>query len=163
MNISVKNVDDTAFRKLKAVAAELGKPVGKALSEAAESWTDKNRAILVGMEELVRKARADNDIVAVILFGSYARGDEDFRDIDIALLLKKGKKDYIKKKAEYWISDVFDVSVLNELPLQVASRVLEEGKPLYVSDPTELENFSLKIVREWSDFKPLYSEAISSV
>lgn len=162
MNISVKNVDESAFRRLKAVAAELGKPVGSALSEAAESWVNKNRVILVGIEEIVNKAKADNDVIAVMLFGSYARGEQNFRDVDIALLLKTEGKNYIKKKTEYWVSDIFDISILNELPLQVASRVLEDGKMLYVADPVELENFSLKIVERWADFKPLYNEVISS-
>lgn len=163
MNVSVKNVDEATFRKLKAVAAELGKPVGRALTEAADAWIDKNRKILAGIEEIVAKAKEDKDMVAVMLFGSYARNEQNFRDVDVALLLREDGGDYIKKATEYWVSDIFDVSILNRLPLQVASRVLEEGRLLYVADQTELENFSLKIIRTWSDFRPLYNNMVSQV
>ena len=87
---------------------------------------------------------------------------KDFRDIDIALLLKEPIKDSIKKASEYWMSDAFDVSILNSLPLNVASRVLEEGKILYVSNMESLQRFSSNIIRDWSDFKPFYMEQIAS-
>ncbi|MFB0561374.1 MAG: nucleotidyltransferase domain-containing protein, partial [Candidatus Lokiarchaeia archaeon] len=38
------------------------------------------------LEELVKKAERDKDILAVMLFGSYARG-EPARDIDVCLVL----------------------------------------------------------------------------
>jgi predicted nucleotidyltransferase len=160
MNISIKNVDEAAFRKFKATAAELGESVGVALSEAISAWTDKNREILNGIDVITKKAKQDAEITAVILFGSYARQEKEFRDVDIALLLKEPVKDGIKKAAEYWISDIFDVSILNNLPLNVASRVLEEGKVLYVSDIESLERFSIKTARSWADFKPLYMEQL---
>ena len=163
MNISVKNVDETAFRKLKATAAELNRPVGAVLTDAINAWVDKNRGILAGIEEIVQKAKTDKNIVAIILFGSYAREEVNFRHIDIALLLRNDEHDYIKKAAEYWISDMFDISILNKLPVNTASRVLEEGKVLYVADPAELQRFSLKVVKEWADFKPLYSKMISAI
>ena len=162
MNVSIKNVDEAAFRKLKATAAEQGKSMGAALTEAILVWTDKSAEILNGIDNIVKKARRDGEVIAVILFGSYARQEKDFRDVDIALLLKEPIKDGIKKASEYWISDMFDVSILNGLPLNVASRVLEEGKVLYVSDMESLQRFSSKIVRDWSDFKPLYMEQITS-
>ena len=162
MNVSIKNIDETAFRKLKAAAAEQGKSMGVALTEAIFAWVGKSSEILNGIDNIIKKARLDREIIAVILFGSYARHEKDFRDVDIALLLKEPIRDGIKKASEYWISDIFDVSILNGLPLNVASRVLDEGKILYVSDMESLQRFSDKIVRDWSDFKPLYMELIAS-
>jgi predicted nucleotidyltransferase len=162
MNISVKNMDETTFRKLKITAMEMQKSVGVALTEAANEWINKNKKILSGLETIIDRAKTDKDVVAVILFGSYARKEPAFRDVDIAILLRGGKYDYIKKETTYWISDVFDISILNRLPLNIAARVLEEGKLLFVSDWDELEEFSMRIVKQWSDFKPLYNEIISS-
>ncbi|MCL5009877.1 MAG: nucleotidyltransferase domain-containing protein [Candidatus Parvarchaeota archaeon] len=162
MNVSIKNVDETAFRKLKAVAAAQGKSMGAVLTEAISAWADKSTEILNGIDDIVKKARRDSEVIAVILFGSYARQEKDFRDIDIALLLKEPIKDSIKKASEYWMSDAFDVSILNSLPLNVASRVLEEGKILYVSNMESLQRFSSNIIRDWSDFKPFYMEQIAS-
>ncbi len=161
MNVSIKNIDETAFRKLKATAAEQGKSMGAALTEAIFAWVNKSSEILNGIDNVVKKARLDSEIIAIILFGSYARQEKDFRDVDIALLLKEPIKAGIKKASEYWVSDIFDVSILNSLPLNVASRVLEEGKVLYVSDMESLQKFSNKIARDWSDFKPLYMEQIA--
>ena len=162
MNVSIKNVDETAFRKLKATAAAQGKSMGAVLTEAISAWADKSTEILNGIDDIVKKARRDSEVIAVILFGSYARQEKDFRDIDIALLLKEPIKDGTKKASEYWVSDAFDVSILNSLPLNVASRVLEEGKILYVSDMESLQKFSNDIIRNWSDFKPFYMEQIAS-
>ena len=66
----------------------------------------------------------------------------------------------MQKKAQYSVSDLFDISILNELPLFISSRILEEGRVLYVSDPAALEDFSMKIVKEWADFKPWFEESI---
>ncbi len=162
MNISVKNVNEATFRKLKAMSAELQKSMGEALTEAANEWIDKNRKILSGLENIVEKAKTDKDVVAVILFGSFARREPTFRDVDVAILLKDGKYDYVKKETDYWPSDIFDVSILNRLPLNVAAAVLEGGKILFVSDWNELEDFSIRVVKQWSDLKPLYRELISS-
>ncbi len=157
MNISVKSVDESSFRKMKATAAELDKSIGESLTEAINMWTSKNKEILDGLEEIIRTAKNDKEIIAVILFGSYARNEPDFRDIDVALLFKNENVDYPKKATDYYSSNIFDISILNRLPLNVASRVLEDGRPLYVSDWPALKEFSIKVIREWEDFKPLYN------
>lgn len=160
MNISVKNVDEKTFHKLKAIAVESGKTVGEALTASMELWSSKNKAILDGIDSIVEKARGDKDVIAVIIFGSYARSEKNYRDIDVSLLLRSNVREHSKKAAEYWPSDIFDVSILNELPLYVASRVLEEGKVIYVSDSNALEDFAISIVKRWSDFKPLFDALV---
>ncbi len=160
MNISIKNVDEEAFKKLKAAAVEAGLNIGTAVTDAITEWAEKRRKITLGIERIVEKAGNDSDILAVILFGSYARGERYYRDVDIALLLKDKDIDPIQKKAEYAVSDIFDISILNELPLFISSKVLEEGKLLYVSDRSTLEEFSVKIAGEWADFKPWFEESI---
>jgi predicted nucleotidyltransferase len=161
MNISIKNVDEKVFRKFKAVAIEGNKTVGEALNEAMETWTIKNKKILNGIEEIINLAKDDIDVIAVFLFGSYSRGEKNYRDVDIGLLLKDNNRDYIGKKARYWVSDIFDVAILNELPLNVLSRILEEGKILYKSDIEALEDFSYLVCKEWNDFRPFYKTLIS--
>jgi predicted nucleotidyltransferase len=160
MNISVKNVDENSFRKMKAMAAELNKSIGESLTESINMWTNKNKEILDGLEEIIRVAKNDKEIVAVILFGSYARDESDFRDVDVALLFKNENIDYPKKAADYYSSNIFDISILNRLPLNVASRVLEDGRPIYVSDWSALKEFSIKVIRDWEEFKPLYNMLI---
>ena len=78
MNVSIKNVDETAFRKLKAVAAAQGKSMGAVLTEAISAWADKSTEILNGIDDIVKKARRDSEVIAVILFGSYARQEKRF-------------------------------------------------------------------------------------
>lgn len=160
MNISIKNVDETAFRRLKAAAAEAGISIGAAVTEAIREWSEKKMKISIGIEKIIENAKNDSDIIAVILFGSYARNESDYRDVDVALLLRNKAVDSMQKKAQYSMSDLFDISILNELPLFISSRILEEGKLLYVSNPAALEDFSMKIVREWADFKPWFEESI---
>ena len=47
------------------------------------------------LSRLVKKAKADNDILAVSIFGSFARGEKHYRDIDICLFLR-GKKENLQ-------------------------------------------------------------------
>ena len=98
MNISIKNVDETAFRRLKASAAEAGISIGAAVTEAIREWSEKKMKISIGIEKIIEKAKNDSDIIAVILFGSYARNESDYRDVDVALLLKNKAVDSMQKK-----------------------------------------------------------------
>ncbi len=131
------------------------------MTEAIKEWSENRMKIILGIEKIIEKARNDKNIIAVFLFGSYARGEKSYRDVDIALLLKNETADSMQKKAEYSVSDIFDISILNELPLFISSKVLEEGKLLYVSDHSALEEFSMKIVKGWADFKPWFEESIA--
>ena len=65
--------------------------ISKAAEEALIRWTKTITTINSLTEKIVEKSKKDNRILAVILFGSYARKDPDFRDVDVGLLLYKSE------------------------------------------------------------------------
>ena len=80
----------------------------------------------------IASVRRDKDVLAIILFGSTARG-EAARDIDvcIALLPKKYTALQLSRKRMKFASSSFDVQIFQQLPLYIQQRILSEGKVLY--------------------------------
>ena len=117
-------------------------------------------------EELIKEVKKDRDVIAVYLFGSYARG-EKYRDIDICLVLKPSRKKYSKlflskKKLEYLKKFNYDIHVFQQLPLYIRHRVLKEGKLLY-SKGDEIYDVAFLTIKEYEDFKPLYKSYLEEV
>jgi predicted nucleotidyltransferase len=94
-------------------------------------------SVLNRLEALLNKAKEDDDILALILFGSAAKGETTVAsDINICLVLKE-KADALKafsKRMEYLRFGRVDVHIFQQLPLYIRRRVLKEGKVLFVRD-----------------------------
>ncbi len=117
------------------------------------------------IKELLGKARKDREILAVMVFGSAARG-EAHRDIDICIVLNK-KLESLKmsrKALQYSsVSDRFDVHVFQQLPLYIRSRILKEGKILFCRDSSALFDIAMLTIKEFEDFKPIYERHVEAV
>ena len=122
--------------------------------------------MLKGLEKISEKARNDEDVLALMSFGSYARGEE-FSDIDICVVLKPGKFDplFLSRKRLEYLADFpnLDVQVFQQLPLYVRVRVLKEGKILFCRSEGLLYDLSLSTVREFEYFKPIYLSYLEGV
>lgn len=109
---------------------------------------------------LVKKAKADQDLLAVILFGSHVRGEEGpASDLDICLVLQPGDwgdLELSQKKLEYLKSFNLDAQVYQQLPLYIRRRVLKEGKVLFCRDVDKLYELAFRSVQEFEDFKHIY-------
>ena len=118
------------------------------------------------LEGVLEKASGDEDVLAVLLFGSYAR-DEEFSDIDVCLVLKPGEADPLllsKKRLEYLAAfPDLDIQVFQQLPLYIRVRVLREGKSLFCRDEDLLYDLSFSTVREFEYFKPRYLSYLEGV
>ncbi len=115
------------------------------------------------LEDLVKKAERDKDILAVMLFGSYARG-EPARDIDVCLVLypKKISKGF-DKRIEYSGTENLDVSVFQDLPLYVRPSVLKEGIVLHCKNEDLLYDIAIKTVKEFELFRPKYEMYLEGI
>ncbi|NMC07353.1 MAG: nucleotidyltransferase domain-containing protein [Candidatus Lokiarchaeota archaeon] len=93
-------------------------------------------------------ARNDDDVLAILMFGSRARG-EPFRDTDICLVTRDGSGG--KKRLQYLavFPSSFDIHVFDELPLYIKKRVMKEGKFLLNKD------FSLVFQKYYATIKDL--------
>lgn len=112
------------------------------------------------LEGLLEKARQDPDVIAVLLFGSAARG-EPYRDIDVALVAREGaahrRPDWdMVMGYSATLPESVDLSLFEQLPVYIQTRVLGEGKVLWCRDEDELYEVAFRVVREWEDFRPFY-------
>jgi len=95
------------------------------------------------------------DVEAIILFGSYARGEQTERsDIDICVVCGKRKE----KIEEVWdkilgsgITEKYDVKIFKLLPIKMKMSVIREGKILYAKDEIELSYYFRIFRKIWED------------
>jgi predicted nucleotidyltransferase len=134
--------------------------ISRAVETAVTQWLATEDAIRGALDAVTAKAKDDRNVVAVIVFGSYARREPDFRDVDVALALRDplGSDPLAYEEA---VADrgalrsiKLEIQVLNDLPLDLQSRVLREGKVLYVRDDGELRAMGAEVAEKWNDFAP---------
>jgi|APIni6443716594_1056825.scaffolds.fasta_scaffold47028_4 predicted nucleotidyltransferase len=100
------------------------------------------------------------------VYGSFLSRD-DFRDIDIALLVDDQQSDgesFLKYAADAGdrIEEALefryacDVRVLNDQPVWFGFEIISTGKPLYVRDEDERIEFETQVTVEYQDMKPMY-------
>lgn len=109
------------------------------------------------LARIVARAAADPEVLAVILFGSRARGGAGpGSDFDVCLVLASTPSSDVeagRKRLEYLgVADV-DVAVFQQLPLQIRSRVLKEGRVLFVRDEDALYALAARTARRWEAFR----------
>jgi predicted nucleotidyltransferase len=128
------------------------------------------RRIMAGdrrIERLLRQAERDPSVLAVIVFGSAARGDFTAEsDIDVCLVLPPGSDDRLslsQKRLAYLENVDLDVCVFQQLPLYIRVRVLKEGKVLLSRDDDLLYELAFRTARAFEDFKPRYHAYLAEV
>jgi predicted nucleotidyltransferase len=119
------------------------------------------------LERLVDAARDDRDVLALILYGSRARGDAGpDSDVDVAVVLTDAGRepaDAGRIQLRYASLGDADVQVFQRLPLYVQSRVLREGRVLFVRDEDALYEAAFRTVRSWELFRPRYEAYLAEV
>lgn len=124
------------------------------------------KVIKSGLNSLLQKAKADTDVLAVILFGSMARGESNsLSDIDVCILLNKNYEPLFMshKRLEYLSIVDFDISIFQQIPLYIRRRVIKEGNVLFCRKEERLYELVFKTIKEFDDFKPIYYEYLESI
>ena len=121
------------------------------------------------MDKLLAQARQDVDVLAVLLFGSVARGEQTAgSDIDVCLVLLPRSTSYehaflSHKRLEYLTHFNLDVHIFQALTLYIRSRVLKEGQGLFVRDEDLLYAIAFRPAQTFEDFKPIYYRYLEQV
>ena len=119
------------------------------------------------IHRLLRRAAADVNVLAVILFGSAARGEAGPEsDVDVCLVLVPGthaKREMDEKRLSYLGEIDLDVQVLQALPLHVAIRVLQEGRVLHCRDEDALYDVAFATIRAWERFRRVHDAYLAEV
>lgn len=114
------------------------------------------------VEKVLAKARQDEDVLAVFLFGSNVREESThLSDIDLCLVLVPkpapfDSAELLHKRLEYLKDFNFDIQVFQQLPLYVRKRVLKEGQILFVRDETLLYELAFRTAQAFEDFRHIY-------
>jgi predicted nucleotidyltransferase len=105
------------------------------------------------------------EVVAVYLFGSFARGNpRRGSDVDIAVFTKelssprrrsRSRDEYAAAASKALGTDRVDVVVLNQAPVVLRHEVFRDGKLLFVRDRSGLSRFRVRSSREYLDTIPL--------
>ncbi len=115
---------------------------------------------------IIEKAKKDPLVLAIALFGSYARG-EPYRDIDICIFLMPAKftaLELSEKKLEYTTAnEKYDVQIFQQLPLYIRKRILKEGKILYCRNEDQLYDTYFGTLRDYVHFEPIYHGYLEAV
>jgi len=104
------------------------------------------------------------EIVIAYLFGSRARGDYTAEsDVDFAILISESFKDpydFVRLVGDLATTlgledKKINLIVLNDASLELASKVISEGKVIFERDSEKRVEFEVRILKAYLDFKPL--------
>jgi len=127
----------------------------------------RRQEVDVNTERLVDVASADQDVLAVMLFGSRARGDEGpTSDRDICLVLQPDcceESKLSRKRLEYLKIFDFDIQVFQQLPLYIRKRVLKEGEVLSCRDEGMLYEVAFRTAQQIEDFRHIHENYLEEV
>lgn len=134
------------------------------------TWADDTPRNVTAEQQLGRllaAARLDENVLAVLLFGSRARGDgRADSDVDVCLVLTqraRERSDVARARLTYAMQVDLDVQVFQQLPIYVRHRVLKEGRVLFVRDEAALYDLALRTVRAFELFRPRYQAYLTEV
>jgi predicted nucleotidyltransferase len=117
------------------------------------------------VQRVAAMAGGDQDVLAVIVFGSAARGDAGpASDIDVCLVLRPDAAvDPSEKRLAYLARVDLDVHIFQQLPLYVRRRVLREGHVTLSKDDDALYALALRTAKAFEDFRHVYSQYLDAV
>ncbi len=123
------------------------------------------------LDTLLEQAHRDPEVLAVILFGSAARGEATAHsDLDVCIVLRphrnRGTENdpgkLARKRLEYLHFNL-DIKIFQQLPLYVRRRVLKEGRVLLVKDEDQLYELAFRTAQAFEDFKRIYYDYLEEV
>ncbi|GIV17594.1 MAG: nucleotidyltransferase [Armatimonadota bacterium] len=115
------------------------------------------------VQRIVAEIREHPKVIAIFLFGSWARGEQmPISDVDIAVLLDNpDKSDEADIGSMY--SPTVDVVLFHRLPVRIQFRVLKEGKPLFVRDEQKVKEVTFRVMRQYHEMEWLYRRYFEEV
>jgi len=108
------------------------------------------------ISKTVNELKKFKKVVAIILFGSYAKKKaKPLSDVDIAVITKNPDKK-IEAEVASFSSNIFDIVNFHKLPLYIQFEVLKYGKVLFVKDKKYFSTIKRKVLREYLEMSDFY-------
>lgn len=111
-------------------------------------------------EKISTYFKKKKDVIAVFLFGSYAKGKEySSSDIDIGILLEKNNQESNKKRLTNYIVDLgrllrkeIHPVILNSASEELLRQIFLKGKCLLINNPGELVRYKMYMFSRIAEF-----------
>jgi predicted nucleotidyltransferase len=111
---------------------------------------------LMGIEGIAGELHDKKSVIALILFGSAARGEErPFSDIDLCIVTVGDIPEEERLDLKGYGSQTIEIHLLDELPLAIRFRVIREGKLIFCKDGLAFHRIVSDIIRGYLDSAPL--------
>ena len=132
----------------------------------------RHKKLPANIEDLIPKAltylQSMPDILFAYLFGSFGRGKQlPLSDVDIAVYLKdpmviqKKKLEILGALIDILQTDEIDLVVLNNAPLPLQMRILENKKVVVDREPFLRHHYESLTMREYFDFSILEGKILN--
>ena len=117
------------------------------------------------IKTIIEKAKKDDKIIAVALFGSSLK--RKGKDVDICIFLdKKYSNLEMSKKRLSFLKDAksnFDIQIFQQLPVYIRIRVIRECKILLDKNSDLLYEIVFGTIKEFGFFKKTYENYLREV
>ena len=113
---------------------------------------EQSEIALMGIEGIAGELYDKRTVIALILFGSAARGQQrPFSDIDLCIVAAGDTSEEERLDLKSYGSRKIEIHLLDELPLAIRFRVVREGKLAFCKDGLALHRVIADIVRQYLD------------
>ncbi|MEO0269864.1 MAG: nucleotidyltransferase domain-containing protein [candidate division WOR-3 bacterium] len=121
------------------------------------------KKVLKEINNIIKRLKEHPKVVAVYIFGSYAKGYKNINsDIDIAVIMKDiSFEDEAEIGSMY--SKKIDLVLFHKLPLYIQFEVLKYGKEIFVKDEEYLKEIKFKVLREYHEMQRYYQMMKESI
>lgn len=111
------------------------------------------------IQKIAKEISKIKGVDAVFLFGSYAtKKNNALSDIDLCVFGKLSEKS--KKEVLRFSSEKLDISLFDELPIWIKTRVFRDGKSLINKNEKKIREITFKTMHELEDFKPTLTKLV---
>lgn len=122
--------------------------------------------MIKALAALTAVARKDKEVLAVVVFGSFARKEKKPADVDVCIVLARKQKplEMSKIRLKYLAGfPSLDIQIFQQLPLYIKTRVFGEGKVIFCRNLDLLYDLAANTAREFEDYKHIYKGYLEEV
>jgi uncharacterized protein len=114
-------------------------------------------------EEIIK----DKKVIAVFIYGSYSRGEKNYGDIDICVVLDKKYSGIEMSRKRVKLASLspanYDIHIFQQLPVYIRKRILKEGKLLECKNENQLYEIAFQTIKEFGLYEKLYNLYLDKV
>lgn len=105
------------------------------------------------VEKTIALIKQNRNVVAVYLYGSYAKAQAKIlSDVDLAVLVRDNKMS--NGEIASYGSELIHVEPFHVLSIHMQFEIIKYGIPLYIADKNELDAIKADILFKYHDFAP---------